>query len=184
MRSLFSSLRPSFSVLAARPAYLAIWALGSLVFLISNFWVKTGWFLSSTLRDDWLTTGQKVRYVENLIGITVRDDATTTILTLTMGILFGAALSSYIFVIRRQWAGKGAAAYSMGGFLSALLGFGCASCGTLILSLLGLGVAVSTLPLRGLEFTLLAVLLLTISILRTSRAIGASSCPNHRLPES
>lgn len=164
----------------SRPAYVAVWVLGSLAFLSLNFLTKTSWFLFSTLRGDWLTVSEKIRYVGNVIGLVIRSDVKAAALTLVTGVLFGAALSLYIFVVRRQRLGRAGTAYPVGGFLSAVLGFGCAACGTLFLSFLGLGAAVTLLPLRGLEFTLLAILLLTVSILRTNRALGTPSCPIHR----
>lgn len=182
MPSLTSLLGRALSTLLSRPAYAVIWALGSLVFLAASVWIKTSWFLPSTLQGDWLTLGQKVRYLGFVIGTIVRSDVTAAAFTLVTGLLFGAALALYIFVIRRQRAVRVGAVYPVGGFVSALLGFGCAACGTLLLSFLGLGAAVTLLPLRELEFTFLAMLLLAASIVRSARAIVVSGCSLHQIP--
>lgn len=176
------SLARAFSLPLSGPAYAAIWVLGSLAFLAASVWVKTSWFLPSTLQGDWLTIGQKVRYLGFVIGTIVRSDVTAAAFTLVTGILFGAALALYVFVVRRQRTVRVGAAYPVGGFFSALLGFGCSACGTLLLSFLGLGAAVTLLPLRGLEFTFLAMLLLAASIVRSARAIVVSGCAMHQIP--
>lgn len=106
-----------------------------------------------------------------------------TALSLTLFILtaalVGINIALMVFHIAKRLATAGLT--STGGIALAILGVGCASCGSVVLSsLLGATSATSVLsilPLRGTEFSLLAIVVLGISIVITSRRIiGPVSC--------
>jgi hypothetical protein len=62
---------------------------------------------------------------------------------------------------------------SFAGFISALLGAGCPTCGSLILGFLGMPLALSFLPFKGLELRALSIVFLLISILFLSKDFGS-----------
>jgi len=87
-----------------------------------------------------------------------------------VAILFGINISLLTFYIRkRQVASKNKKVHltSLGGFASAVLGIGCAACGSIVLSALlstfGAGTLIVMLPLHGLEFGLVGIILLLFS---------------------
>ena len=88
------------------------------------------------------------------------------IISLLLGMLF-----SLIFYKARMIGGnnKGAGFISSIGVLLGAFAPGCAACGIGLASVLGLGGAfLASFPLKGLEFSLLAIIILIIAIFKTS----------------
>jgi hypothetical protein len=89
----------------------------------------------------------------------------------TVAVLFGLNIALLIFYIRRRQEvlpSKKAHLATVGGMMSAVLGIGCAACGSVVLTavfgLVGAGGLLVWLPLHGLEFGIAGTLLLLISI--------------------
>jgi len=87
-----------------------------------------------------------------------------------ISILFGVLVSLLIFKVSSAKESKG---HWFSGIIGSALGIiapGCAACGIGLLSVLGLSSAFLTyLPLKGLEISILAILLLSLTILKTSK---------------
>lgn len=98
--------------------------------------------------------------------------ASFVLLVATAG-LIGINISLMVFHVAKRLAGTGFT--SVAGMLLAILGVGCASCGSVVLStVLGFSAAtslMSVLPLRGTELGLLANVILLSSIIITSKKI-------------
>lgn len=94
---------------------------------------------------------------------------------LLLALLFGLNAALIAQYMRRQVRLNRAAGASAVGVLVGLLGVGCAACGSVLLSsLLGLGAAIAAigwLPLHGLEFTWLGIVLILGSIFSVSKKI-------------
>ncbi len=96
---------------------------------------------------------------------------------ITVSILFGANISAITYLIKNS----GAVLYRKsivgagGGAVSAILGGGCATCGTLVvaplLASVGLGGLLSLLPFGGQEFNVLALVVLLLSFWNTLKKI-------------
>ncbi len=104
--------------------------------------------------------------------------------TIATAVLFGltTAMIAYLVKQRRTAAAGHGIAVGSGAMASAVLGLGCAACGSLMLGLilpsLGAAGALAALPLQGEEFGILSVALLLISLLLISKSIAqAISCP-------
>ena len=84
-------------------------------------------------------------------------------------------LTYYIKQRKGTFEGKNTLA-GIGGFVSGLLGIGCAACGTFILSsvlaLVGAGGVIAFLPFGGQEFGFLGVILIVYATYWTSRKIN------------
>lgn len=93
--------------------------------------------------------------------------------TIAIAIFFGINLAMIVYYIqrRKEVLQQSGLAASFGGVASGMLGIGCAACGSFILSALGAAGAVALLPLKGVEFGILSVGLLGISIFSISRKI-------------
>lgn len=114
----------------------------------------------------------KVSFFFSLYG-TIESSFTTfsrSVLLLTV-VLLGINMALLIFYIRRRQeasGGKTAQLASIGGVVSAVLGIGCAACGsvilTTILGLFGAGSLLLMLPFHGAEFGVLGIVLLLVSI--------------------
>lgn len=96
---------------------------------------------------------------------------------LTLGILAilsGIVISMVVFVVQRQvhWS----AATNLSGVLVGIIAPACPSCALGLLSLLGLGSFLAILPFKGAELNVLALILLTFSVVYLSKKINTLSC--------
>lgn len=88
-----------------------------------------------------------------------------------VAVLFGINIGLLTFYIRRRQVksrNTTAPLASLGGIVSAALGIGCAACGsvilTAVLSIFGAGGLLVFLPLHGIEFQFIGILMLCFSI--------------------
>ncbi|MDA1080042.1 MAG: hypothetical protein O2840_05130, partial [bacterium] len=97
------------------------------------------------------------------------------VITITTAALVGVQVSLFIYLLRQRMAVQKSVGMSFAGILSSMLGIGCASCGSVILtSLFGLGTTVTVLtflPLGGQEFGLLGIGLISFVIIWLVRKI-------------
>jgi len=94
----------------------------------------------------------------------------------------GVNVSLLVYYLKRRLALGREMGLSLTGTILGLVGVGCASCGSVVLtSIFGLGATagfLSLLPLRGLEFGLISIFLLAVSITLISRKILMTiACP-------
>lgn len=114
----------------------------------------------------------KIGIIFELIGSIHTNFSNFSIFSIvTVSILFGINISAIWYLIKES-SGilyNKSVISTGGGIVSAVLGGGCASCGTLVitplLSFVGLGGILSFLPLGGQEFNILAVVFLSLSLL-------------------
>ncbi len=112
----------------------------------------------------------KFRIIVELIGSIQTNFSIFSIFSMaSISVLLGANISAMVYLIKevggvlykKSFVGTG------GGVLTAVLGGGCAACGTLVvtplLSMVGLGGVVSFLPFAGQEFNILAIIVLSVS---------------------
>lgn len=103
--------------------------------------------------------------------------AVMSALVVTASILFGLNISLILYHIkkRKEFLVDSNVALSTGAFASGLLGIGCISCGSLvtvlIASFLGGSSGVIALPIGGLEFIILSIVLLITSIYLIAKKI-------------
>jgi len=97
---------------------------------------------------------------------------------LIVGVLFGINMALLVYYIRRrQSAARSTKAHltNLGGMVSAIFGIGCAACGSVILTavfgIAGTGALLAWLPLHGLEFGVVGIILLSVSIYYLARRI-------------
>lgn len=107
------------------------------------------------------------------IPLNTTGEGITFILIISILTGINIALLTYFFRTRSQASGGSALGFA--GMLSGILGIGCASCGSVLLSsVIGLSASwavIGFLPLRGAEFSLLAIALLVYSIFSLSKKI-------------
>lgn len=138
-----------------------------------------------------LSLGDRLTVLGNLYpGVGTAYPAGASILLVGTAMLVGVdvALVAYHLREHRLTAGEGSA--GLVGILLGTLGAGCASCGSAVLagllSFLGVGGAVTLLPLDGLEFAVVALLVLVLSIhwlVDGMRGGEIAGCPVDRRPE-
>ncbi|MEF8838570.1 MAG: hypothetical protein V5A18_03585 [Haloarculaceae archaeon] len=92
----------------------------------------------------------------------------TSVVLLLVAILVGADIALVVYHLREHELRAAESSGSVAGVFLGVLGAGCAACGSAILvgvlSLFGAAGLVTALPLEGLEFALLAVVVLLLSM--------------------
>lgn len=162
-------------------AIMIAWFIFTLVIVVQNL------SLLSTL---WLTDigsfGEMMMLLAALyLSLGSNFTALSTFTTIGSSLLFGINVSLLLYYIRQVREGipttiEGGTT-SIGGVLAAILGIGCAACGTFVatslLSLFGATALLSLLPLGGQEFGLLAIGLLIYSVYKIYKKIcGPKVC--------
>lgn len=125
-----------------------------------------------------LSIGDKVALPIGLLGsISTNFTLLSAIVTVAISVLFAAnvALTTYFLRRRITQVKQSGAAHGVFGVVSAVVGIGCAACGSLLLSsllaLVGAGWVLAYLPLAGGEFGLIGVVLLVYALHATAKQI-------------
>lgn len=99
-----------------------------------------------------------------LLGMWTAMSTWSLILLMAVGLLTGANLTLTAKRLRTlRFSGKTHLAVG-GSSLLGMIGSGCASCGLPLLTFFSLGSAAASLPFRGVELSVLAVMLLSLSL--------------------
>ncbi|MEK9176451.1 MAG: hypothetical protein AAB520_03345 [Patescibacteria group bacterium] len=166
----------SFRQVFSKPAYIALSIATFAIVITLAIWLPNINFLAHTATSDTFTLSQKVGIVSSVFGsIQTNFTPLSRSITLVVVFLFSINISLFIYFILRAARLSREAGISTSGFILGMIGVGCASCGSVILSsFLGVGTTagfIGILPLRGQEFGLLSVVLIGISIYFLSRKI-------------
>ncbi|MEY3784347.1 MAG: hypothetical protein RLZZ230_669 [Candidatus Parcubacteria bacterium] len=128
--------------------------------------------IKQILSSSILTLSSKISFVASLYGTLFSSNTIFSGLILVItALMFGINIGLLVYYIRRrQEKGNDKKAHfaSLGGLISAVLGMGCAACGSVVLTavfgMLGAGSLVYLLPFKGAEFGVLGIILLGVSI--------------------
>ncbi len=159
--------RPAYLVLALVVAvgvlFIMLWL--SNLSLLGYFFASSAFSLKTKLALAW-SGWQFLQTNYSVLG---------QVVVVSVVVLMGVNTALLTYYLKRRLKGARVGGQTLSGSLLGLLGIGCASCGSVILSLvLGFSAASSFLgflPLHGLEFGFLGVALLLLSILQLSRRI-------------
>ena len=173
---LFQSLQTVLS----RPMYAVSTIFISVVVFAGGILVPHFQLLQSVLTNNSSSLLEKTTFVVSLLGaIETNFTLISASVLLVTALLFGVNIVMLVYYIRRVRTGGIAVTgvTSLGGFVSAVFGIGCAACGSLIattvLATLGAGGFITLLPLRGVEFGFLGIALLLYSIWLVGKKINA-----------
>lgn len=90
------------------------------------------------------------------------------VLVVVIAVLSGLNITLLVYYFKKRASALRESSVGIIGMISGVLGLGCASCGSVLLSsfigLSGSSLLLSALPLKGLEFMLLAIVFLVFSI--------------------
>lgn len=143
----------------------------ALTVLFLAIWFPNLRLIAAVVFSPGTSVAEKVALPISLLGsIWTNFTPTAATYTIAISVLFGVYCAMLIYSLRRRIraARGGDLAMSVMGIASGVLGIGCASCGSLILlwglSVLGAAGAFALLPFGGMEFGILGVVLLIISI--------------------
>lgn len=166
----------TFRVVLRKKSYLV------LLFSIFVFWIIVNALIINkgavglVITTDYIKFSSKVSILwHSFLNTWVLISTMEKIFLLIIAILVGYSITILSFYIKRRITGGAYDGKSFFGILVSLLGVGCASCGSVILSsLLGLsaaGAVIGFLPLNGIEFLIISIALLCWSIYNVSKKI-------------
>lgn len=167
----------TIAVVLKKPSYAFLAAIVTLMLVLFSFTLS----VRSIIGFMWHVPTNS--FLERII-FTISASITSVPLNLTnqaiifiiiIAILAGINTALVVYYLRRRASVLKGSSVGFLGMVSAVLGIGCASCGSVILSsFIGLSASsavISFLPLKGIEFNLLAVALLTYSIFLISQKL-------------
>ena len=168
----------------AQPKYLAVAIAIALIVIIFAAWLPNLHLIIRTMTNQTMTLWQKTNLLTGLLGsLQTNFTPLSRLVTFISAGLAGIQVSLLVYYLRQtaklqQSIGlpAGKAGMSALGVATSMLGVGCASCGSVVLtSLIGFGSATAVLgflPFRGLEFGVLGIGILLAAIYFTIKKIN------------
>jgi len=155
--------KPRYSIIAV---VVALTVMGAALLLPNKN------LLVEVLLSESINLYSKVNFTFSLLGsITTNFIVFSAFYLVLVAIMFGVNISLLIYYIRRRQGkrtDKKMHLANVGGMVSAIFGIGCMACGSIVLTAIfgvfGSGVFIAALPLHGVEFGLIGLLLLAFSI--------------------
>ncbi len=160
-----------------RPRYFFITTGVAIAMTVLAAWLPNLRLIAKTITSQTMTVWQKANLLTALLGsLQTNFTPLSRSLTVVSGVLTGIQLSLLIYYLRRSARIQTEMGVSAAGIITSLLGVGCASCGSVLLtSLIGFGSAttfIGTLPFRGQEFGFIGIGILLLAIAFTMKKIN------------
>ncbi len=174
-----SSLRRAFhslKIVFQKPRYSVLTLVVALLMFSVSLWLPNRDLINYILTSDAFSGSTKIK----ILGGTFASFQTLFTLPMQTTILLtsflaGVNIALLIYYIRRRTKLEKSVGVSVLGMISGFFGVGCASCGSVLLSsLFGLSATagfLGILPFHGLEFGLLGIALLMLSIFLVAKKI-------------
>ena len=171
MSAIIKALRETF----ANSIYVLL--AGTIGFTAFAFavWLPNLHLIWQTFANTGASLSEKIKLLINLLGgIGTNFSLFSASYTVAIAILLGIDIAMVVYYARkRNTLERKSITTSIGAIASGAFGIGCAACGSVILSMfLGAASFLAYLPLRGGEFGILSVILLTASLFLISRKIA------------
>lgn len=166
----------AFTTVFSKWQYLLLSGVVALIVFAFATWLPNLGLLFSVLTNPAVDWSDKVTLPLNLIGsIATNFTIRTAFYVVASSLLVGINVSLITFYLKRQRLSAMGTTIGGLGFLSGILGVGCAACGSLIImSAFGTALGASIiafLPLKGEEFGIAGVVFLTLSAYLSAKQI-------------
>jgi hypothetical protein len=160
-----------------QPKYLAVAITVSLAVIAFAAWLPNLHLITKTMTSSTMTLWQKTNLMTSLLGsLQTNFTALSRAVTFVSAGLAGVQVSLLGYYTRQTAKLQRSMGMSTLGVATSLLGVGCASCGSVVLtSLIGFGTATAVLgflPFRGQEFGFLGIGVLLFAIHFTMKKIN------------
>lgn len=160
-----------------QPKYVAVAVAVSLTVIALAAWLPNLHLITKTMTSSTMTLWQKTNLLTGLLGsLKTNFTPLSRAVTFVSAILAGVQASFLVYYLRQTARAAQSMGMSAVGVVTSMLGVGCASCGSVVLtSLVGFGSATAVLgflPLRGQEFGLLGIGILLFAIHTTIKKIN------------
>ena len=160
-----------------RPKYMLVTILVTLTMIAFAAWLPNLHLITKTMTSKTITLWQKTNLVTSLLGsLQTNFTPLSRTIMIVSATLTGIQSSLLVYYLRQSIRIQREMGVSLAGVATSLLGVGCASCGSVVLtSLVGFGSATTVLgilPFRGREFGFLGIIILLIAISFTLKKIN------------
>ena len=159
------------------PKYTLLALILTILLFVFSVWLPNFGLIRDVLFSNNFTFLNKIIFLWNSLGaITTEFSASSATLLVFISVLFGLNIALTVYYFKRRVTLQKAGGMSIAGMLAGLIGIGCASCGSVILStFLGVGATAAFtgfLPFGGQEFSILAIIILVASLYVTGKKIA------------
>lgn len=156
--------------------YLVLTLLAALILLLFSIWLPNLSFVGQIATSPFFTISQKIGILwGSLEAFQTNLRPFSRIALIIVSLLFGLNVSLFSFYLKQRVRLEKEAGVGLGGIILGVLGVGCASCGSFIItSVLGASASIAflgLLPLKGQEFFVIGILMLGLSIFLISKKI-------------
>lgn len=160
----------------SRPSYIVIASAVTIGMIVVNTLLPHRELIRVIFSSDKIGWGQRLDFIANLLlTFGVNTSVISKILMIVVTIAAGVSIALLVYYLKQRIKLDIAIGTNVFGILAGMVGVGCASCGSILLtSVIGLsasGAFISFLPLQGLEFGLASLALLVWSIWSVSKKI-------------
>lgn len=159
----------SLQLVLRKPYYLVLAISCALLFMIFSFSLAIRSILAFSWHVPAASLGRRIYFLlkSGTLAIPLNLSTHAIIFIIITAILTGINIALLFYYIRKRASFFSGSTAGFLGMLSAIVGIGCASCGSVLLtSLIGLSASsaiINFLPLKGIEFNVLAITLLLYS---------------------
>ncbi|PIP61844.1 hypothetical protein COW99_01920 [Candidatus Roizmanbacteria bacterium CG22_combo_CG10-13_8_21_14_all_38_20] len=163
--------------IVTQPKYFTVAIAVSFMVIVFAAWLPNLHLITKTMTSSTMTLWQKTNLLTGLLGSlqTNFTSLSRTVTFMSAG-LAGVQMSLLAYYIRQTAKLQQTMGISTLGVATSMLGVGCASCGSVVLtSLIGFGsatVIVGSLPFRGQEFGFIGIVILMFAISFTLKKIN------------
>lgn len=176
VRSDFVIIKNSLKLVFSRLSYLILAGVITLLLLLLAIWLPNLKFFKQLLLSNHYSFSAKLDIFWLSLGfLKTNFTPLSRVFTILTAILSGINIALLIFYLKRRFQLVRAAGPGLIGTLAGLLGVGCTSCGSVILSsIIGISASTSLLsffPLQGAEFGILGSLIILFSIYLIAKKI-------------
>ena len=159
------------------PKYIALALIFIILVFVFSVWLPNLGLIRDVVFSNNFTFLNKIIFLWNSLGaITTEFSASSATLLVFISVLFGLNIALTVYYFKRRITLQKAGGTSIAGIIAGLIGIGCASCGSVILStFLGVGATAAFtgfLPFGGQEFSILAIIILVWSLYVTGKKIA------------
>lgn len=156
--------------------YFVLALFVSFLLFLFAVWLPNFSFVREIISSQYFSFPEKISILANsLQAFKTNFRPLGQIILVAVSLLFGLNISLFTFYLKRRMGLQKETGMSLGGIIAGMLGVGCASCGSFILSsLFGAGLSaalVSFLPLRGQEFGIFSIVILVFSNVSVAKKI-------------
>lgn len=156
--------------------YSILTLVAALALFLFSIWLPNLSFVREITFSSFFTITQKISILLSSLGAfqtNLRPFGRVALVIASL--LFGLNVSLFSFYLKQRVKLEKEAGVGLGGIILGILGVGCASCGSFILTLIfGASASIAflgLLPLKGQEFAILGILLLGLSIVLITKKI-------------